>query len=193
MDDLLEDLTTDIDADTEISVTASDLESVIDSDSEPPHADQSHDEKLTQNHTDEPLTDDDVAMLNRWLGDDELRTISDEIVTEHINQILLLLIAVRDGACGKDLLQDVRQLFGTDLSPGTVYPHLSDLADDDILELQKLRKHKLYSLSNPAAVFNEIDQAVDQLLLFSLFLNTILTDCKTNQSQSQSHRSENDE
>lgn len=193
MDDLLEELTADIDADATLSLTVSDLESVIDSDGTSAHEDQPHDEGAAQRYTDTPLTDDAVVPIDGWLDNDQLHTISDEIVTEHIDAILLLLIAVRDGACGKELLQDIRRLFGTDLSPGTVYPHLSDLADDGILEMQKLSKRKVYRLSDPDAALTRVDHAADQLLLFSFVLKAALTDCNANQSQSQSHWSETDE
>ncbi|QDX39528.1 PadR family transcriptional regulator [Salarchaeum sp. JOR-1] len=193
MDDLLEELTADIDADTALSLTVSDLESMIDSDGTSAHEDQPHDEGAAQRYTDTPLTDDAVAPIDGWVDNDQLHTISDEIVTEHIDAILLLLIAVRDGACGKDLLQDIRRLFGTDLSPGTVYPHLSDLADDGILEMQKLSKRKVYRLSDPDVALTRVDHAAEQLLLFSVVLKEVLTDCNANQSQSQSHRSEIDE
>jgi len=193
MDDLLEELTADIDADAAISVTVSDLESVIESDGASAHEDQPHDEGGAQRYTDTPLTDDAVATIDGWLDNDQLHTISDEIITEHIDAILLLLIAVRDGACGKELLQDIRRLFGTDLSPGTVYPHLRNLADDGILEMQKLSKRKVYRLPDPDAAFTRVDHVADQLLLFSFVLKAALTDCKTNQSQSQFHRSETDE
>jgi DNA-binding transcriptional ArsR family regulator len=185
MDDLLEELTADIDADATISLTASDLESVIDSDGTSAHEDHPHDEGAAQRYTDTPLTDDAVATRDGWLDNDQLHTISDEIVTEHIDAILLLLIAVRDGACGKELLQDIRRLFGTDLSPGTVYPHLSELADDGILEMQKLSKRKKYLLSNPDKALHRVEHAADQLLVFSLVLKAAVAD-KANQSQSQS-------
>jgi DNA-binding transcriptional ArsR family regulator len=194
MDDLLEELTADIDADATISLTVSDLDSVIDScGTSSDHEDQPHDDGTAQRYTDTPLTDDAVATIDGWLDNDQLHTISDEIVTEHIDAVLPLLIALRDGACGKELLQDIRRLFGTDLSPGTVYPHLSDLADDGILEMQKLSKRKVYRLSDPDAALTRVDHAADQLLLFSFVLKRALTDCNANQSQSQSHRSETDE
>ena len=193
MDDLLEELIADIDADAALSLTVSDLESVIDSDGTSAHEDQPHDEGAAQRYTDTPLTDDAVGTIDGWLDNNQLHTISDEIVTERIDEILLLLIAVRDGACGKELLRDIRRLFGTDLSPGTVYPHLNDLADDGILEMQKLSKRKVYRLSDPDAALTRVDHAADQLLLFSFVLKAALTGCNANQSQSQSHWSETDE
>ena len=193
MDDLLEELIADIDADAALSLTVSDLESVIDSDGTSAHEDQPHDEGAAQRYTDTPLTDDAVGTIDGWLDNNQLHTISDEIVTERIDEILLLLIAVRDGACGKELLRDIRRLFGTDLSPGTVYPHLNDLADDGILEMQKLSKRKVYGLSDPDAALTRVDHAADQLLLFSFVLKAALTGCNANQSQSQSHWSETDE
>lgn len=191
MNDRLDKLTDDIDVDTAISV--SDLQAVVNPDSESSHADQPHEEKSVQHYTETKVTDDAVATLNEWIDNDQTHAVSDEIVTEHVDEILLVLIAVRDGACGKELLQDIRQLFGTDLSPGTVYPHLIDLADDGVLEMQKLSKRKLYHLSDPDAMSAQVDHAVDQFLLFSLFLKGALTECETNQSQSQYSRSETNE
>ncbi|MFB6119382.1 PadR family transcriptional regulator [Halosegnis sp.] len=191
MNDPLEALTEDIDLNAVLSLTGSDLESAIEADGAAAHDDQPPDEGAVRRYTDAPLTDDMIAALDGWLDNDRLHTISDKIVTEHVDTILLLLIAVRDGACGKELLQDIRRLFGTDLSPGTVYPHLNDLADNGLLEMQKLSKRKIYSLSDPDAALARIDHAADQLLLFAFVLKSGLTDC--NAEQSQSHRSESDE
>lgn len=191
MDDLLEEFTAGLDSDTEISV--SNLKSEIDSNIELPLADQPHDERSAQHYTDTGLADDAAATLDKWIDNVQIHTVSDEIVTEHIDEILLLLIAVRGGACGKELLQDIRRLFGADLSPGTVYPHLTDLADDDILEMQNLSKRKLYQLSDSGAMSTRVDHAADEFLLFSLVLKSVLNEYETNQSQSQSSRSETDE
>jgi DNA-binding transcriptional ArsR family regulator len=193
MDDLLERFAGAIDANATLSLTASDLESVIDSDATSVHEDQPYGEGAAQRSTDTPLTDDAVDIRDEWLDSDQLHTINDEIVTEHVDPILILLVAARGGACGKELLQDIRRLFGTDLSPGTVYPHLADLADNDVLEMQRLSKRKMYYLSDSKTALARVDHAVDQLLLFSLVLKTLLSDCNANQSQSTCHRSEANE
>lgn len=193
MDDLLKELIEDIDADAATSAPASNLESVIESVDWSDYEDQPDDERATHRHTDTLLTDDAIKIdtIDALLDDNQLNRISDEIVTEHIDEILLPLIAVHDGACGKKLLQDIRRVFGTDLSPGTVYPHLTQLADDGILEMKKLSKRKVYTLADPDAALAQADHVVDQLLLFSFVLKTVLTDCNGNRSQS--HRSETNE
>lgn len=190
MDDLLEELKAEIDTNSEITFTISDVDSMLESDVGSDHA-NTLDDGIPHRYTDTALTDDAVATMEGWLDDDYLHTISDEIVAEHIDEVLLLLITVRDGACGKELLQDIRRLFGTDLSPGTVYPHLKNLADEGVLEVRELTKRKVYRQSDTETAVSRVDQVADQLLTFSLVLKAAMTDCKARQSQSQ--RSETNE
>ena len=97
MDDLLERFAGAIDANATLSLTASDLESVIDSDATSVHEDQPYGEGAAQRSTDTPLTDDAVGIRDEWLDSDQLHTINDEIVTEHVDSILILLIAAGGG------------------------------------------------------------------------------------------------
>lgn len=189
MDDLLEELAADVDTDTVGSVTFSDLESILDTGSESPQASRRDDEWSVQHHADAPLTDDASTTMGRWVDSDQLHTVRDEIVTEYIDEILLLMIGMRNGACGKELLEDVRRVFNTDLSPGTVYPHLTDLADSGTIEVHRLRKSKVYKISDLEEVLTRVDRVADQLLLFSFVLRVALSDCKDNQH----HRSSTNE
>lgn len=193
MNDRLKKLITDIDVNTALSVTVSDLESAINSEGASVHKSQLDEEAAAQWHAETPLTGNAGAAKDRELDHSQLHTISDEIVTEYIDEILLLLIAARDGACGKELLQDIRQLFGTDLSPGTVYPHLSNLADNGVLEMKKLARKKVYYIPDFENLLTRIDHMANQLLSFSLVLKSTVTSCSANQPQSQSHRSETNE
>lgn len=188
MNETLKELAADVDDDTASSVTLSDLNSVIDAGSGRPQTGRQDSRETVQRHSDTPLTDDDILAIDEWFGSDQLHAVSDEVVTEYIDEILLVLVAVRGGACGKELLEDVQTVFGTDLSPGTVYPHLTELADDGTLELRRLSKRKMYHLSDPETVFTRVDRTADQLLLFSLVLKTTL-----DRLRSQSTTSERDQ
>jgi DNA-binding PadR family transcriptional regulator len=185
MNETLEELAADVGDDTASSVTLSDLKSVIGADSERPQTGRQDSREAVQRYSDTPLTDDDVLAIDEWFGSDQLSAVSDEVVTEYIDEILLVLIAVRGGACGKELLEDVQTVFGTDLSPGTVYPHLTKLADDGTLEIRRLSKRKMYHLSDPGAVFTRVDRTADQLLLFSLVLKTTLDRLRSHSTTSE--------
>lgn len=185
MNRVAKDVQEEIEADIEISFTVSDVESLISSEREPEHTAQPGDDRSSPSYTETRLTDDAVATMENWLDEDYLHTISDKVIIAYLDEILLLLIAVRGEACGKELLQDLRHLFGTDLSPGTVYPHLIDLADEDLLDATELAKRKVYRISDTEAVFNTVTPTVNRLVTFSVVLKALLIDCEAHHSQSQ--------
>lgn len=191
MDDLLEELKSEIDANSEISFIELDADSVMEFDTiESDHTDYLTDDSGSKRYTDTPLTDDAVTTMEGWLDNDHLHTISDDIVAEHVDEILLLLVSIRGRACGKELLQDIRRLFGSDLSPGTVYPHLKTLADEGVLEVSELTKRKVYRLSDTETAISRVETVVDQLLTLSLVLKAAMADCKVRQSLSEKETNE---
>lgn len=178
--------------DSETMFVASNTDLIADSDVESDRVSTLADGVFrTLRHADTGLTGDVAATMEGQLGDEALHTISDDIIVEHIDEVLLLLIAVHNGACGKVLLQDIRRLFGADLSPGTVYPHLKSLADEGVLEVRELARRKVYELSDTETVVSRVDAVVGQLLTFSLVLKAATTECKA--PEAQSHRSETNE
>ena len=121
----------------------------------------------------------------------DLREIDDAIIKAKLDEILMLLVGVRDGACGKDLMQDLRHLFGTDPSPGTVYPHLNELAEEGVFEVRELRWRKVYELADTETTFEEVETTIDRMLVFAIVLKWFtasadqLTDRLTSTSKEQ--------
>ncbi len=121
----------------------------------------------------------------------DLREIDDAIIKAKLDEILMLLVGVRDGACGKDLMQDLRHLFGTDPSPGTVYPHLNELAEEGVFEVRELRWRKVYELADAETTFEEVETTIDRMLVFAIVLKWFtasadqLTDRLTSTSKEQ--------
>lgn len=191
MDTPLEELQAEIESNTELSFTVSEIESMLPTDSEPVHRDTVNDRSSPQTDTGSPqrysdaaLTDDAVVTMDGWLDEEYLHDSSDEIIVAQLDEILLLLIAVRDGGCGKELLQDLRRLFGTDLSPGTVYPHLNDLEEEDALEMCELSKRKVYRLADTDAALARVESTVNQLFTVSLVLKALAINCEARHSRS---------
>ncbi|MDL0132828.1 gas vesicle transcriptional activator GvpE [Halobacterium salinarum] len=185
MDDLLAELKSEmdaagVDADVEFSLPTLELTAALDATID--DTSQLHTDDPSHHYTDTPLTGDDLPLLEAWLDDAQLHGVGDDIIAEYIDEVLLVLITVRGGACGKELLQDVRRLFGADVSPGTMYPHLKQLADAGLLEMSELTKRKVYRVADAQAAIEHVDSVVLQLLTFAVGLQTIMADCIVNQS-----------
>lgn len=119
------------------------------------------------------LGNDDGTATDDSAAGDGLHEVCDEVVLVYLDEILLLLIASRDGACGKQLLGDVRRLFGTELSPGTVYPHLNDLAEAGVVEVSELTRRKVYTLADPETELAAVDRRINRLLVFALLVKRL--------------------
>lgn len=90
----------------------------------------------------------------------------DESLVKHsLDELLLVLVALReDGTHGKGLMEDLAELFDARLSPGTVYPRLHDLEDDDVLEMHELVRTKEYRIADPDETRARIEAAMSQHL-----------------------------
>ncbi|MEZ3164920.1 PadR family transcriptional regulator [Halorubrum sp. RMP-47] len=168
----LEQVCEEIDVDTEVTITpseAGEMKNRTSSESpepEPPHK-----------YVETEIDDSAARCCDGWVGDGALRSISDDHVLAELDEILLLLIAVREEAIGKELSDDLNRMFGTAFSPGTVYPRLSELADEGILEVSNLPKRKVYSISDEEAICDETRSKIDRLLVFSATLRSLLVEC----------------
>lgn len=74
-------------------------------------------------------------------------SLNDRLVKAYLDEVLVILINARDGACGQDLIQDLYRL-GCGLSPGTIYPHLHELADDGVLDMHEQRRTKQFEVAD---------------------------------------------
>jgi DNA-binding PadR family transcriptional regulator len=169
----------------ELSFTASDGGVVAPSDGDTEQPVRLDTDRSSPSYTETHITDDAVDSVNNWLDKDCLHSVRREVVIAYLDEILLLLLVVRGEACGKELLQDIRQLFNKDLSPGTVYPRLSALAEADLLGVTELSKRKIYDVSDQARVQKSVKSMTEQLRAFSLVLHELPTDSEAHQSQSQ--------
>lgn len=130
------------------------------------------------------ISEDAVGSMSGWLDNETLQSVENEQIIQQLDEILLLLIVIRGKSSGKELRQDLDRLFGADLSPGTVYPHLSNLASDDILNTTELARRKIYSISDMKTVVTQVEPSINKLLTFSTVLNLLMIECKSNKSLS---------
>ncbi|CAI49979.1 PadR family transcription regulator [Natronomonas pharaonis DSM 2160] len=96
-------------------------------------------------------------------------------VKSSLDELLLSLVALRSSDThGKQLLDDLAQEFDTILSPGTVYPRLHDLCDEDVLEQRELVKTKEYTLDDATEAQSDIAEAARQHLALGMVLRAAL-------------------
>lgn len=92
-------------------------------------------------------------------------TFDEQLVKNSLDELLLVLVALRDGDThGKGLMEDLSQVFGARLSPGTVYPRLHELEDRDLLEMHELVRTKEYRLEDDGDARSRIETAMQQHL-----------------------------
>lgn len=96
-------------------------------------------------------------------------SIDDEILKAYLDDLLLVLIATRDGACGKTLRSDLFSI-GYEISPGTLYPHLHALEDDGVLTMHEGVKIKEFQLSERDEVHDRLEKRVSSLIRLSIVL-----------------------
>lgn len=97
-------------------------------------------------------------------------SLNDRLVKEYLDEVLLVLISAREGACGQDLIQDLYRL-GCGLSQGTIYPHLHELSDNGVLDMHEQRRTKQFEIADHDEVTEIINDAFEDLeSLFSLLL-----------------------
>lgn len=88
--------------------------------------------------------------------------LNDCLVKTYLDEILLILINRRNGACGQEIVQDLYRL-GCSVSQGTVYPHLHSLTDDGILEVHQKRNSKQFNISDHERVTELVRSAFEDL------------------------------
>ncbi|WP_255196027.1 helix-turn-helix transcriptional regulator [Halorarius litoreus] len=108
------------------------------------------------------------------LFDDEFE-FNEATVKANLNEILLMLVALRDSQThGKGLMEDLERVFGADLSPGTVYPRLHELEEEGVLEVQELVRTKEYRIDDPAQSREHVEAAMRQHLALGFFFKAAL-------------------
>lgn len=90
-------------------------------------------------------------------------------IKSSLDELLVSLVALRDADThGKQLLDDLAEEFDTMLSPGTVYPRLHDLVDEETLEQRELVKTKEYVLGDEEAARSAVAAAARQHLALGM-------------------------
>ncbi len=131
-------------------------------------------------YTETRLSEDAVDNLDGWLDNEHLQHIDNKHVIAQLDEIILLLIATRGEASGKELCQDLQRLFGADLSPGTVYPCLTDLTESGYLNMRELARRKVYDVADREIIADQVAPEVDQLLTVSIVLKLLTMELTPN-------------
>lgn len=96
--------------------------------------------------------------------------LDESIINEGLEEILLVLISMRtEDTNGKTLMSDLIRLFDAQLSPGTVYPALHELEQDETLEMFELVRSKEYRVEDRAAARAMVTDAARQFLALGAF------------------------
>lgn len=116
---------------------------------------------------------DVAATLHDRDGEDV--TVSEELVTQSLDEILLALIQLRDDDThGTGLMEDMATLFGVRPSPGTVYPRLHEMSEEGDLEMHELVRTKEYQIDDHEQAREQAVAAMHQHLALGLFLRAAL-------------------
>lgn len=107
-------------------------------------------------------------------GSDQLR-VDDGLIKQSLDELLVMLVALRSNeAHGKGIMGDINRFFGTQLSPGTVYPALHDLEERGVLEVHELVQTKEYFLGDEAAATTAVRDAMRQHLAMGFLFQRML-------------------
>ena len=126
------------------------------------------DDKTVERELDEMLDDVRAALPTDDVDFEE------DIVKENLDEILLMLISLRGETHGKELISDLTRLFDAQLSPGTVYPSLHQLEEEDILKMHKKVRTKEYSIDDEREVRETVERTMVQHLAFGFLLYSFL-------------------
>lgn len=185
MKDIIEQVKEVVEAGPDLSFTNLEGTSGISGETESNSATSPSNDGLSPPYTMTSLTDETVCTMDNWIDDDYLHGINGKDLIPYLDEILLLLIMTREAACGKELTQDLRSLFNVDLSSGTVYPHLNDLADEGTLDVIETKSQKVYMINDMSATVDRTETAVDQRIISALVMKALLADVKSRRSQPQ--------
>lgn len=116
--------------------------------------------------------------------DGESVPVDEELVTESLSELVMVLVALRERETnGKAIMDDLARFFDARLSPGTVYPTLHELADEDLLDKQELVQTKEYRISDESAVKSRIRDQMHQHLALGLVLQRALEELEPSDAE----------
>lgn len=92
----------------------------------------------------------------------------EELVKNNLEDVLLVLIGLHGETHGKELMSDIANLSGVQLSPGTLYPVLHDLESEGYLTMHKKVRTKAYSIKDPGDVVETLERSMIEHMSFGL-------------------------
>lgn len=97
------------------------------------------------------------------------------IVKHSLDELLLVLIALHDGGThGKQLMDDLADLFDAQLSPGTVYPRLHEMEAEGTVTVHEMVRTKEYTIADEESARRRVRRGMKQHLAVGLFLQRAL-------------------
>ncbi len=90
-----------------------------------------------------------------------------------LEELLLLIVAHREGASGKQVMSDLNNYFGIDVSTSVVYPKLKEMHEEGILELKENIRTKKYYIEEIEKINPVIDEKVKRLFMTAQLLKHI--------------------
>jgi hypothetical protein len=97
------------------------------------------------------------------------------MVKQNLEEVLVTLVALQEqGTHGKSLMNDLSTLFDADLSPGTVYPSLHDLSDEEVLRVHEMVRTKEYRVDDEDCAREMVHEAMLQHLALGMFFHETL-------------------
>lgn len=113
--------------------------------------------------------DELIERVNNVLPAENVQ-LDESIIKDNLDEVLLMLIALHGEAHGKELLSNLADFFGVQLSPGTVYPALHKLEEEDVLSMHAKVRTKEYSIADENLARATLERAMVQHLAFGLLL-----------------------
>jgi DNA-binding PadR family transcriptional regulator len=126
---------------------------------------------------DEPggVVSDIVTEVEASLVDSEQFSYERAHVLSSLDEVLVSLVALQNGAPhGKQLCETLAEDLDMTFSPGTVYPRLDDLCEEEILKRHDLVNTIEYTFDDTEKARSNVAAAARQHLALELLFRTIL-------------------
>lgn len=95
-------------------------------------------------------------------------------VSEYLDELIIAILLNHKEANGMDIIREFGHLFGVQLSPGTVYPHLHSLEEEGILECRECVQTKEYRIADQQTARTYLELTLAQLSCLSGFIDDAL-------------------
>lgn len=126
---------------------------------------------------DEPggVVSDIVSEVEASLVDSEQFSYERAHVLSSLDEVLVSLVALQNGAPhGKQLCDTLAEDLDMTFSPGTIYPRLDDLCEEDTLKRHELVNTIEYTFDDTEKARSDVAAAARQHLALGLLFRTVL-------------------